>query len=171
MGLGTGLSLSVCLRIWDYVLGSRECLYSVRRGMETVKLMPFEIMTLWWGKVNCPFVFLLGIEWMIVVNGPLSFSFDFIKNMIYTIDRYHHKEAMTMDTAKVFQNGRSQAVRIPKKFRFTTSMVSIRAEGDSLVLTPVSDSMTLKKFLEMPVFPDFNIEREAGLKEQKRDLF
>ncbi len=76
-----------------------------------------------------------------------------------------------METTKVFQNGRSQAVRIPKNFRFATSMVSIRKQGDSLVLTPVSDEMTLSKFLAMPAFPDFKVDREAGLKEQKRELF
>jgi len=43
----------------------------------------------------------------------------------------------TMTTAKVFYSGRSQAVRIPQAFRFTSSVVWIRREGESIVLDPV----------------------------------
>lgn len=39
-------------------------------------------------------------------------------------------------TAKVFENGRSQAVRIPKAFRFRCEEVLIEKRGRSLVLTP-----------------------------------
>lgn len=42
-----------------------------------------------------------------------------------------------MSTAKLFRNGRSQAVRLPKEFRFEGEEVSIRREGDSVVLEPV----------------------------------
>ena len=38
--------------------------------------------------------------------------------------------------AKVFKNGRSQAVRIPKEFRFDVDEVTIERKGKSLVLTP-----------------------------------
>ena len=43
-----------------------------------------------------------------------------------------------MQTAKVFTSGRSQAVRIPKEYRFEVSEVFINRVGDSLILTPVS---------------------------------
>ena len=39
-------------------------------------------------------------------------------------------------TAKVFKNNRSQAVRLPKEFQFSTSEVSIRKQGDEVVLSP-----------------------------------
>ncbi len=39
-------------------------------------------------------------------------------------------------TAKVFVTGRSQAVRIPKEFRFDTDEVYIERQGDRVVLTP-----------------------------------
>lgn len=42
-----------------------------------------------------------------------------------------------MATAKVFRNGRSQAVRLPKEFRFTTTEVSVRREGDAVILEPL----------------------------------
>lgn len=41
-----------------------------------------------------------------------------------------------MVTAKVFQSGGSQAVRIPKQFRFTTDTVFIKATEDGLLLIP-----------------------------------
>ncbi len=39
-------------------------------------------------------------------------------------------------TAKLFKNGRSQAVRLPKEFRFEGTEVQIEKVGDSIVLTP-----------------------------------
>ena len=41
-----------------------------------------------------------------------------------------------METAKVFENGRSQAVRLPKKYRFDTDEVVVQRLGSSLILTP-----------------------------------
>ena len=41
-----------------------------------------------------------------------------------------------MQTAKLFKNGRSQAVRLPKEFRFEGEEVYVRREGRSVVLTP-----------------------------------
>jgi antitoxin VapB len=41
--------------------------------------------------------------------------------------------------AKIFWSGRSQAVRLPKEFRFEGSEVRIRKEGDKVILEPVED--------------------------------
>ncbi len=41
--------------------------------------------------------------------------------------------------AKVFWSGRSQAVRLPKEFRFTTDEVLVRRVGDTLVLEPADE--------------------------------
>jgi antitoxin VapB len=38
--------------------------------------------------------------------------------------------------AKVFWSGRSQAVRLPKEFRFDTDTVLVRREGSSVILEP-----------------------------------
>ena len=43
---------------------------------------------------------------------------------------------MTRTTAKIFRNGRSQAVRLPKEFRFAGNEVYIEKRGDTLVLSP-----------------------------------
>jgi len=39
-------------------------------------------------------------------------------------------------TARLFRNGRNQAVRLPKEYEFDADEVFIRKEGDALVLTP-----------------------------------
>lgn len=41
-----------------------------------------------------------------------------------------------METAKVFENGRSQAVRLPKKFRFDVDEVVVQQLGDAVILVP-----------------------------------
>lgn len=45
--------------------------------------------------------------------------------------------AGTQGRAKVFWTGRSQAVRLPKAFRVATREVTVRREGEALVLEPV----------------------------------
>lgn len=41
-----------------------------------------------------------------------------------------------MKTAKVFKQGNSQAVRLPKEFRFQDDEVFIKRNGDNIVLIP-----------------------------------
>ena len=41
-----------------------------------------------------------------------------------------------MDTAKIFKNGSSQAVRLPKEFRLPGTEVFVRRVGDMVVLIP-----------------------------------
>lgn len=41
-----------------------------------------------------------------------------------------------MQKAKLFWNGRSQAVRLPKEFRFDANEVTIRRDGDAVILEP-----------------------------------
>jgi antitoxin VapB len=60
-------------------------------------------------------------------------------------------------TAKVFMNNRSQAVRLPKEFQFSTSEVFIRKQGDDVILSPrpvdwsaylASDAVASEEFME-----------------------
>jgi antitoxin VapB len=44
-----------------------------------------------------------------------------------------------METAKIFWSGRSQAVRLPKHFRFQGDQVRIRRHGNAVILEPVAD--------------------------------
>ena len=75
-----------------------------------------------------------------------------------------------MTTAKVFMTGRSQAVRIPKPFRFSSREVFIRRSGDSLVLSPARDR-TWSEFFRDHACPDFTLDRAVSQRPQERDLF
>lgn len=56
-------------------------------------------------------------------------------------------------TAKLFQNGRSQAVRLPKAFRFKGNEVKISKKGDKVILEPFKESTWPKGFWD-----DFSID-------------
>ncbi len=77
-------------------------------------------------------------------------------------------------TAKLFRNGRSQAVRLPAEYRFDGSEVYIRrdsATGDVILSRrPESwqDFFELMKTIDVP--EDFMADR-GDIPPQKRDLF
>jgi antitoxin VapB len=59
-----------------------------------------------------------------------------------------------MKTAKLFRNGRSQAVRLPREFRFDGDSVRIRKVAQGVLLEPIlSDT---KKWFEK--LDRFNVE-------------
>ncbi|MBI5185285.1 MAG: antitoxin [Nitrospinae bacterium] len=72
--------------------------------------------------------------------------------------------------AKLFANGRSQAVRLPKKFQFKGNRVYIHKEGDSVVLSPRPCSW--KDFFEdrQTASDDFLARRE-DMAPQSREVF
>jgi antitoxin VapB len=43
-------------------------------------------------------------------------------------------------TAKLFWSGRSQAVRLPKDFRFRGDKVRIRRHGSAVILEPIAEN-------------------------------
>ncbi|MFM2069096.1 MAG: hypothetical protein RLZZ584_4005 [Pseudomonadota bacterium] len=57
---------------------------------------------------------------------------------IYLFDIYHLNRKPLVDTAKLFWTGRSQAVRLPKDFRFDGSEVRIRRQGQAVILEPLA---------------------------------
>jgi antitoxin VapB len=65
-----------------------------------------------------------------------------------------------MDTAKLFKTGRSQAVRLPKEYRFEGEEVYIRRVGNAVMLLPkkgtwdaVAESLAMFE-------PGFELERQ-----------
>ncbi len=64
-----------------------------------------------------------------------------------------------MKTAKLFQTGRSQAVRLPKDFRFDGSQVYIKKIGSAVVLLPDADSWDILFDACNEFSKDFMIER------------
>jgi len=57
-----------------------------------------------------------------------------------------------MKTAKLFKNGRSQAVRLPKEFRFSGDEVGIKKVGSTVLLCP--KEAALEEFLKSPPADD-----------------
>lgn len=76
-----------------------------------------------------------------------------------------------MDTAKLFQTGRSQAVRLPKVFRMPGTEVKIHREGNKIILEPLSTSWDAL-LMALEEFPDDFMEngREQPAM-QERDGF
>jgi antitoxin VapB len=56
----------------------------------------------------------------------------------YIPDGIYHKDK-PMQTAKLFRNGRSQAVRLPKEFRFEGDEVYVKRVAGGVVLLSKSD--------------------------------
>jgi antitoxin VapB len=66
------------------------------------------------------------------------------------------------DTAKIFMSGRSQAVRLPKEFRFEGTEVRITRVGNGVLLEPVQAQYkdweswfaALDKYRDVPFMPE-----------------
>ncbi len=76
-----------------------------------------------------------------------------------------------MKTARLFRNGRSQAVRLPREFRFEGDRVFIKRAGNGIVLLPAVQSWdplieSLKEFSD-----DFMAEREQPAHQERKRLF
>jgi antitoxin VapB len=79
------------------------------------------------------------------------------------------EKAILMKSAKLFKNGDSQAVRLPKEFRFGGDEVLIKRVGSAVVLLPKAKSWdTLIQSLDK--FPaDFMSVREQPREAERRD--
>ena len=77
---------------------------------------------------------------------------------------------MPNQTAKLFNNGRSQAVRLPAEFRFEGTEVYIRKEGEQVILSPKPTSWDDFFDSSLRATQDFMAER-VDLPAQERHLF
>jgi antitoxin VapB len=66
-----------------------------------------------------------------------------------------HSYEDTMDTAKVFWSGRSQAVRLPLEYRFDTKEIRIRRHGTTVILEPIATNWSWLDALSGPLDDDF----------------
>ena len=75
--------------------------------------------------------------------------------------------------AKVFLNGRSQAIRIPKDFRVDSTEVYIEKVGDTLIITPKKKNHwdVLSEILAQVDTSDFMQERVQPPLDKREDLF
>ncbi len=74
-----------------------------------------------------------------------------------------------MDTAKVFTNGRSQAIRLPKECRFQESEVYVKRIGDIVLLIPKSSPWTSMLAGLEGFTADFPAERAQPVTETRDD--
>lgn len=76
-----------------------------------------------------------------------------------------------METAKLFQNGQSQAVRLPKAFRLPGDRVYIKKIGNAVILLPLQQSWETL-FESLPLFSeDFMDEPNQPSQQQREEPF
>jgi antitoxin VapB len=83
----------------------------------------------------------------------------------------HHVYTFPMAITKVFRSGNSQAVRIPKQFRFRSRLVEITKRGNEIVLRERSANLSAAFELLASLSPDFfkggrrqpKLDKRAGL--------
>jgi antitoxin VapB len=67
---------------------------------------------------------------------------------------------MNMAKAKVFMNGRSQAIRLPKEFRVEGDEVYITKENGRIIIFEKPQKTWAEIVKDMPSFPDFDVGRD-----------
>lgn len=77
---------------------------------------------------------------------------------------------MSKQKARLFMNGRSQAVRLPKEFRFEGDEVEIRRVGEGVLLRPVRPDWE-SFFSEESAFDENWLEDRADEPPQEREPF
>jgi antitoxin VapB len=73
-----------------------------------------------------------------------------------------------MDNAKVFWTGRSQAVRLPKEFRFEGKEVRIRRHGKGVLLEPIATDWDWLDKITGKLDEDFIRAVEEPIPQQER---
>ena len=65
-----------------------------------------------------------------------------------------------MNTARIFQSGRSQAVRLPKAYRFAGTEVAVKHFGNGVLLLPLDDPWQTLEAGLAAFEPGFTLTRE-----------
>ena len=73
-----------------------------------------------------------------------------------------------MERAKIFWSGRSQAVRLPKEFRFQGEEVRIRRHGKAVILEPMAEDWTWLDSIVGKVDEDLVQAADEQPKQQER---
>ena len=85
--------------------------------------------------------------------------------MIYIV--VYNKRCDMIAIAKVFNTGRSQAVRVPKEYRFEDSDLIINRIGKTTMLNPKDDPWATLKLVAGKASKDFMVERDQGIVEER----
>jgi antitoxin VapB len=91
--------------------------------------------------------------------------------MISIIDEYQlQKKGGGMDTARIFQSGRSQAVRLPKAYRFEGSEVVVKHFGNGVLLMPLNNPWAMLDAALDAFEPGFIISREQPATQAREEI-
>jgi antitoxin VapB len=88
--------------------------------------------------------------------------------MVVTIGGYLLE--MDMDTARIFQSGRSQAVRLPKEYRLGGVEVGVRHFGNGVLLLPLDDPWQTLEAGLAAFEPGFVLTREQPDTQTRADI-
>ena len=75
-----------------------------------------------------------------------------------------------MTSAKLFRNGQSQAVRLPKEFAMPGREVFVRRVGDGVLLIPIADPWTGFEAALGQFTADFMTERVQPAADRREDF-
>ena len=75
-----------------------------------------------------------------------------------------------MDTARLFQSGRSQAVRLPKEYRFTGTEVVVKHFGNGVLLLPADNPWQTLHAGLAAFEPGFVLTREQPDTQQRDEI-
>ena len=75
-----------------------------------------------------------------------------------------------MATARVFRSGNSQAVRLPKQFRLSSTEVEIFRRGEEIILREKEGTMVRAFDLLAGLPDDFEVRREADQPQKRKGL-
>lgn len=75
-----------------------------------------------------------------------------------------------MDTARLFMSGRSQAVRLPKDYRFEGTEVVVRHFGNGVLLLPVNEPWAMLEAALETFEPGFQIRRDQPATQSREEL-
>ena len=77
-----------------------------------------------------------------------------------------------METAKLFKNGRSQAVRLPKKYSFPGEEVYVKKINGVVMLIPKDEDPWKPLVDSLDKFSDdfFNFTRDQGMLEKRKQI-
>jgi antitoxin VapB len=75
-----------------------------------------------------------------------------------------------MDTARIFPSGRSQAVRLPKEYRFQGTDVIIKHFGNGVLLLPIDQSWAMLDAALEEFEPGFQLQREQPEEQIREEM-
>ncbi len=76
----------------------------------------------------------------------------------------------SMDTARILPSGQSQAVRLPKEYRFKGADVLIKHFGNGVELLPIDKSWTMLEAALEEFEPGFQLKRDQTEEQTREEM-